>query len=81
MKNFYFTFGSWKALLVCQLRQLVQVVTPTLQHPYLLPVLRCPCRYYFPGHQQFAKEVRRLLACIGYPFHDRFPLGKREPCG
>lgn len=25
--------------------------------------------------------MRRLLACIGNPFHDRFPLGQREPCG
>ena len=66
---------------MCHLRQLVQVVATTLQHPYLLSVLLCSCRHYLAVKQKFAQEVRRLFASISNPFHDRFPLGQREPCG
>ena len=66
---------------MCHFRQLVQVVASSLQHTDLLPVLLCPCRHDLALQQQFAQEVRRLLACVRYPYLDRFPLGQREPCG
>ena len=37
--------------------------------------------FYAALQQQFPQEMRRLLARIGNPFHDRLPLGKREPRG
>ena len=31
--------------------------------------------------QRTFQLVSTLLACIGNPFHDCFPLGQRKPCG